>query len=771
MDSPDHPPGTDHPSSTMTSRGCFYTGFPEELDLHVGHFVGNYEDSSDALKTLRTLALTSRDFHRLFNPLLYKASQRNARETKQAGRQNRVFFSSEWRKSAMDWASAYQQPATVALVCEHAPSLLKMRHFKEAVGSNRLDITELMLGQESFKEKLRLHKHTAWKTPMFAVAEQGSLKIATMITEICAPMDHNITLRGRSVLHVACETGHVNLVRFFLDQGADLNIPTPMETPLALAIQPKIFSGFAAGRRKTRARVCYFGIIRYSVVEQGFIDVVKEILSRNPMLDQPEQYLTVAVQAGRADIFDLLLKHGINFSSQGSLDRSLHDAIYSGSLALVQRLLELGARVLAIDPADGDEEGPLDDEDDDLIVQTALQAVAIGKLFHGGAVSVAMADLLLKHGAAVEHPHIHRGARDLHIFEYERSPLRLSLDLDDVPLVERLLQANAHLVPHQICPMYFVRSVEAVHVLEKYGLDINEPGVGGSFPLIIVTRRCRGSDRFPEKTRVLEYLANNVADINVTDSLGKTALSHCCATIFDRSRYLSFLLDRNANPNIPDSEGQTALHKAVKYGHRDMVTLLAEHGANVNAGDHTGSTPLHELMKEMWIGPNFYYKINIAEILLLQFKADPDARSHNGTHAIYVPVNDWITPTCILHLLWLYSRCKSSDEIHPYKPFSEHARSLISLKNLWTDVHVAALINRRDDAGNLTLVRIAGGQEPPDIPPEARGRSILSKAKLILNLGADFTEADGSGTTPLQAAISAGNNELRDHLLSLGAST
>lgn len=678
----------------------------------------------------------------------------------------------------MDWASAHTQLDTVALVCEHAPGLLKLRHVKEAINSKRFDIAELMLGQDSIAKKVRRHRNRAEKNPIFAVAAKGSLKIATMITKICATMNYDAAFEGHTVLHIACRNGHVDLVRFFLDQGADLNIHSLNLVPrhaLALAIWPQPLDefGFPQGPKASR-----FGISRYTKIEEGFIDVVKEILSRNPDLDRPVQYLEDAVRVGRADIFDLLVEHGIGFGDQVGLDLSLHDAIYSGSPALVERLLELGASVKALPPPESTDEELTDDDDEEsldngdnhsLLIETALQAVAIGKTFNEAGASVAIADLLLKHGAAIEHPHIHRRTLELETVQYERSPLRLALEVNDIPLVEYLLQANAHLIPHQICPMYFVRSVEAVQVLENYGFDINKPGIDGSFPLIMVTRA--SADHFTEDFRVFEYLVNKVADVNATDSLGRTALSHCCKARYSRPSYLSCLLNGNANPNVADAEGRTALHEAVMYEHGDLATLLVEHGADVNAGDNDGYTPVHEAMKWLESDQDFYCYFTIAELLLLKFKADPDARSLNGTYAMYVPVNDWAQQEHIGYLLWLYSRCKSSSEIHPYKPRLEHYNRRIRLENLWTDDHVAALLNRRDGAGKLALVHTAGWQEPLVLGHGIRYRSVLSEAKLLLQLGADFNKADASGTTPLQAAISAGNDELRDHLLSLGAST
>jgi hypothetical protein len=288
--------------------------------------------------------------------------------------------------------------------------MFSLKHFEKAMTIHMLNTAELLLRHEPIKEELRGHKATKAIKPLLAAAAEGSLEIVSMITEICGPMDHNvIPSSDRTALHIAYDNGHLDLVRLFLDQGADPTIQALNEfaareyriTALTLAIWPKDFHLTRHPfHRHFRKRL---GITKYFPIEKAHINVVKEILSRNPDLDEPEQYLMLTVQAGRADTFDLLLEHGIQLPDQNSLDLMLHHAIYSGSIALVQRLLDLGAGVGQVDTAGHTEEN--------MIIRTALRAVAVAKRFDGGAAAVAIADLLMKHSAVVEHPHVNVPAR------------------------------------------------------------------------------------------------------------------------------------------------------------------------------------------------------------------------------------------------------------------------------------------------------------------------------------------------------------------------
>ncbi|EHK22944.1 uncharacterized protein TRIVIDRAFT_120571, partial [Trichoderma virens Gv29-8] len=58
-------------------------------------------------------------------------------------------------------------------------------------------------------------------------------------------------------------------------------------------------------------------------------------------------------------------------------------------------------------------------------------------------------------------------------------------------------------------------------------------------------------------------------------------------------KILKFLVMRNADVNVTDSQGRTALHIACSTPYIDRVKVLIEAGANIDAKDKFGRLPIH----------------------------------------------------------------------------------------------------------------------------------------------------------------------------------
>jgi ankyrin repeat protein len=89
----------------------------------------------------------------------------------------------------------------------------------------------------------------------------------------------------------------------------------------------------------------------------------------------------------------------------------------------------------------------------------------------------------------------------------------------------------------------------------------------------------------------VKKLVSDGADVNTTDSSGRTALVE--AAWGGHNDIVKYLIEKGANVNTGDSVGYTALMRASEEGHDAVVNTLVQKGADINAcGKVRGTTAL-----------------------------------------------------------------------------------------------------------------------------------------------------------------------------------
>jgi ankyrin repeat protein len=193
-------------------------------------------------------------------------------------------------------------------------------------------------------------------SPLCTAASVGNARVCDALLRRGAAVDRPCrALLGEPAMHVACERGHVEVVRLLLANGAVVdNVNASGFTPLMVAAQE--------GQRAVAALLLSHGAAVNSVpaaastplsvaCQHGRREVVHLLLARGVDVAQrcgPHGgfALHVACHSGHQDLVDLLLAHGADSDGAASNGATpLYAASEGGHTQLAALLLSRGARV------------------------------------------------------------------------------------------------------------------------------------------------------------------------------------------------------------------------------------------------------------------------------------------------------------------------------------------------------------------------------------------------------------------------------------------
>ena len=190
---------------------------------------------------------------------------------------------------------------------------------------------------------------------------------------------------------------------------------------------------------------------------------------------------------------------------------------------------------------------------------------------------------------------------------------------------------NDRNIIHDICGSIFSRENESKSLIEsakffiKKGLDINSKDANNITPFML---GCKHRD-----AQFISFLVKELsADTRSIDFDGLTALHYAASNTSSNSiDILKFLLEQcNLKDliNNHSAKHESPLFLAVKYTtNTEVVKYLLDQGANVNIQCSSGNTALIEAA--------LLNKVEIVNILI-QYKADKDAKNNEGKRAIDV---------------------------------------------------------------------------------------------------------------------------------------
>ena len=367
-----------------------------------------------------------------------------------------------------------------------------------------------------------------------------------------------------------------------------------------------------------------------------------------------------------------------------------------------------------------------------------------------------IADALLKAGARANTEN-----------DYGVTPLVLAATNGSAPMIERLVAAganpNAALPTGETVLMTAARTgrLDAVRALLQHGATVNaREHVKGQTALMWSI--------WQGHSDVTRALVEAGADIKAASDSGFTPLLF--AVREGHLDIVRLLLDKGAAASETAKDGNSALHVAVVRGHVDIALLLLDRGADANPAG-PGFTPLHWAAGTWETGHSHDYIFNEVAVNRVQewsvLAGIPTEQAKHTlitallAHGAQVNARMQKSPPRLGHSLF------KGDILPGATPFY--------LAAITADVPTMKLLLAHGadpkisgGRGNTPLIVAAGVNhvEQESRVPEAR---MIDAIAMLLELGADITQANDAGNTALHAATMAGLDKVVPYLVQRGA--
>uniref|UniRef100_A0A3B4GXD1 Serine/threonine-protein phosphatase 6 regulatory ankyrin repeat subunit C-like n=1 Tax=Pundamilia nyererei TaxID=303518 RepID=A0A3B4GXD1_9CICH len=593
------------------------------------------------------------------------------------------------------------------------------------------------------------------RTPLHHAAHSGhgeQVLRCTSVTNICRHLEvvklllsHSGDVmckdkRGYTPLHVAAAGGHLDVVKYLLRLGVEID-------------EPNIFGNTAL----------------HMACHTGQDTVATELVNSGASINQPNYngntplHLAAASSSGVLCL-ELLVNNGADVNVQNKKDMSpLHMAAMHGRFTGSQILIQNGSK---IDCVDSNGNAPLHvaaRHGQELLVSTLLTNGADkGRQGINGMLPLHLAALygfpdccrkLLSNGQFYNMAPMLTNDQsvgfDINMLDdHGRTCLHAAASGGNVECVNLLLSSGAELdIKDNLgrSPLHYAAAngnSQCTISLVRAGADVNELDLTGCNPLHYAAASHTFSGRLPVKC--LDYLLDNGANPTLKNSKGYSAVHYAAA--YGNKQHLELLLEisfnclEEAESNVPVSP----LHLAAYFGHCEALRLLCETLVSLDVRDIEGQTALH-LAAQKGFSP-------CVEVLL-KHQASYTLKEHKHKWTALHTAAAEGQVDCILLLVNME---QSADIIDSPDTQGQTALMLAALGCHTDCVHILLEKNAKPDAadkqGFTALHR-------------AVSVCIEECVSALLEHGASALCRDSRGRTPLHLAASCGHTELLRSLL------
>jgi ankyrin repeat protein len=307
----------------------------------------------------------------------------------------------------------------------------------------------------------------------------------------------------------------------------------------------------------------------------------------------------------------------------------------------------------------------------------------------------------------------------------------------DFDLAKQILEQNPDFDVNTKSDNNLIHSCSALGNLEilRYLIEIRKADVNlrsegtKETPILVAVKR--------RHLNIVQYLAENGANLDIQDPYGNTALFHSRNDI--TLELCKVLIEKGADLNVKNKGGQTVLAYAVKAGQYHLSELLITNGADLNMQNAAGMTVLMIAAEK-----NF---LDVCKILV-ENGADVNIKDNNGRSAFVYTFHN--PNSNISRFLIEKGAAFDVNDL----AFAAHIGYLNACRFL---EEKGVNLDAKDRAGNTALLSAARSPSPNSI------------CKFLLEKGVNVNEKDADGNTAIMYISRNGHYGLFKRLCLAGA--